>query len=235
MDACRRVAKSSGYLTLYHSFVVYKKHYKKCKKGALCLLLRQGGSLESFQRVQCFPVLLHRLGELVSKLQKTKILIYPGEIVPAQHNRVDTTFSVHSDSFRIQQWSAKDSIQYSILPMNESTTELKVQTSEAENSKPAKVSCQIGDSQNPNLKISLQLLRINKAWSVEEVAEIKEAIRPGRKRTLFRSSHLADRCSLALSGGRRFSIGLRRLPAVCRMRGGNTVSQYRYQIVVRYL
>lgn len=41
---------------------------RKYMKGALCLLLRQGESLESFHRVQCLPVLLPHLGELASRL-----------------------------------------------------------------------------------------------------------------------------------------------------------------------
>jgi hypothetical protein len=208
----------------------------KYMKGALCLLLRRGASLEAFHRVQCFPALLPHLGELASRLQKTKILICPGANNSTQLDRVDTTFSVKSDSFTVREWSAKGSIQHSISPVNGKTTELKVQMSEPGNSKrSAQVSCQIEDSQNPTLKISLQLIRINKTWSIREVAEVKEGIRSRKQHAPFRSSHLADRCSLSLSGGKRLSVGLRRLPAVCRARSGDSVSQYRYQIVVRYL
>jgi hypothetical protein len=207
---------------------------QKYMKGALCLLLRRGASPEAFHRVQCFPALLPYLGELASGLQKTRVLICPGARNSTQHHRVDTTFCFKGDSFLVQEWSAKGSIQDSILPVNGKTTEFEVWTSESGNSKrSAQVLCQIADSQNPILKISLQLTRINKVWSIKEVAEIKEAIRPRKQQTLFRLSHLADRCSLPLSGGKRLSVGLRRLPAVCRT--DNSVSQYRYQIVVKYL
>jgi hypothetical protein len=205
-------------------------------KGALCLLLSRGAGIEVFTRVQRFPVLLPHLGELASRLQKTKILICPCASNSTQHDRVDTTFSVNSDSFFVQEWSAIGSIKHSILPVNGKTTELEVQTSESGNSKrSAQVSCQIAASQNPTLKISLQLIRINKAWSIKEVAEMKKSIRPRIQHKLFRSSYLADRCSLSLSGGKRLSLGLRRLSAVCRARSGTSVSQYRYQIVVRYM
>lgn len=54
----------------------------KYMKDALCLLLRRGTSLEHSHRVQCLPVLLPHLGELASKLQKTKMLICPGAYNP---------------------------------------------------------------------------------------------------------------------------------------------------------
>ena len=215
---------------------VLNQSLSKYMKGALCLLLRRGAGLEDFHRVQCFPALLPHLRELGSRLQKTKILNCANANNSNQHDRVDTTFSAKSDSFLVREWGAEGSIQHSILPANGNTTELKVQTSESENSKrSAQVSCQIEDSQNPTLKISLQLIRINKTWSIKEVAEVKEDIRPCKQHTPFRSSHLADRCSLPLSGGKRLSVGLRRLPAVRRAQNSNSVSQYRYQIVIRYL
>lgn len=206
---------------------------RKYMKGALCLLLCRGASLECFRRVQCLPVLLPHLGELASRLQKTKMLICPGLDNSTQHGRVDTIFSVGGDLFVVREWGAQGSIQHSVLRAHGKDVEFEVQTNSRHS---AQVSCRIANIQNPALKISVQLIRINKAWSIKEVAEeIKEAIRPRRKHTLFRSSHLADRCSLPLSGGKRLSVGLRRLPAVCRARSGSSVSQYRYQIVVRCL
>lgn len=208
----------------------------KYMKGALCLLLCQGASLETYHRVQCFPALLPHVGELESRLQKTKILICPGASNAAQHDLVNTTFSVAGDTFLVQEWSAKGSIYHSTLLVNGRTTEYEFQTRESGRStRPAQVSCHITDSQNSALRISLQLVKIDKTWSIKEVAEIKEAIRPRKQHTLFRSSHLAGRCSLPVSGGRRLSVGLRRLPAACRLWGDNSVSQYKFQIVVKYL
>lgn len=68
-------------------------------EGALCLLLRREASLEFFHRVLCFPALLPHLGELASKLEKTKILICPGPSNSTQHDRMDTVFCFNSDSF----------------------------------------------------------------------------------------------------------------------------------------
>lgn len=200
------------------------------KKGALCLLLRRGASLEAFHRVRSFPALLPQLGELESKLQKTKILICPGASNSTQHHPVNTIFSIKGESFLAQEWSAKGSIQHSNLLVNR---EFEVRTSESGDSKrSALVSCQIEDSQDSSMKISLKLIRINKVWSIKEVAEVKEGMRSRKPHAPFRSSHLADRCALLLSGGKKISVGIRRRQAACR---GKSLSQYRYQIIVRYL
>jgi hypothetical protein len=209
---------------------------RPAEKGALCLLLRQGASPEAFHRLHCFPALLPNLGELVSRLQRTKVLICPGTSNLTQYDCMDTTFSVDGDSFLVQEWSVTGSTRYTIMPVNGKATELQVQTIRSENSKrSAQISCHIVDAQNSSLRISLQLIRIDTAWSIKEVAEIKGARHRSKKHTGFRSSHLTDRCALPLSGGKRISVALRRLPGACRTQNDNSVSQYRYQIIVKYL
>ncbi|KAN0090411.1 Heterokaryon incompatibility protein (HET) domain containing protein [Hyaloscypha variabilis] len=204
-------------------------------KGALCLLLRRGAGLEVFHRVRCFPAVLPHLGELAFSLQKTKMLICPGANDSAHHHIVDTTFSLKSDSFSVQEWSAKGINRYSITSIDGETTERQIRTGESGISKhSAEVSCQITADQDPTLGISLQLIKINKAWSIKEVAEIEGGVRPRGQYKPFRSSHLADRCSLPLSGGKTLSVGLRRLPAACRAQSSNSVGQYSYQITVNY-
>ncbi|KFY07331.1 hypothetical protein V492_07237 [Pseudogymnoascus sp. VKM F-4246] len=106
---------NESHATVTH-VAVLNHSLRKYMKGALCLLLRRRASLESFHRVQCLPALLPQLGELASRLHKTKMLICPGPNNLAQHDCVDTIFSVDSDLFVVQEWSAEGSIQHSILP-----------------------------------------------------------------------------------------------------------------------
>ena len=204
------------------------------KNGALCILLCPGASLEVFRRVRCFPALLPHLGDLESKLKKTKMLICPGASNAIKHQHVETIFTFKSDSFSVLEWTAKGSIPHTNLPLNRGTEfEVRTSSSEFENSKrSAQVLCQVEDPQDPSLKISVLLMRINEVWSIKEVAEIKEGMRPRKPHAPYRSSHLADRCSLLLVGGRRLSVAIRRRQAVCR---SDAVSKYKYQIVVRYL
>ena len=204
-------------------------------KGALCLLLRRGGR-ESFHRVQSAPALLPNVIELDSRLEQTKILVYPGTNASRPYHNVDITFSLKSDSFFVQSWSVEGTIQDLNLSVDGETTELNIRTNETKNAMhSAQVSCQITASQNLTMRISVQLIVVNEIWSIKEVAEIREGIPPREKHPPFRSSHLADRCTLPLSDGKRLSVGLRRLSAACRAQSDNAALQYSYQIVARYM
>jgi hypothetical protein len=206
-------------------------------KGALCLLLRREELSEVFQRIMLCPALLPHLGELTSKLQNTKILVCPRPSSSGQNDIVNTTFCISGDSFLVQAWSAKGGLSHLTLPVQGTpNTDLEIHTSISENSKrSAQVSCRIADFQDPTLKISLQLIKIDETWSIKEVSETKQTKRVSKQRTLFISSVLADRCSIRLSDGKRLSVALRRLPAASRARADNFASQHRYQVVVRHL
>ncbi|KAF2807125.1 uncharacterized protein BDZ99DRAFT_522757 [Mytilinidion resinicola] len=212
----------------------------KHMKGALCLLLRRGPSLEVFHRIKAFPAFLPHLGDLASAVQKTKILICPGPGALGQNSLVSTIFSVE-ESFLVRAWSATGGAQNSILPVpgrqnTDFEIETDIQTSKSEISKrAAHISCVIVDPHDSSLVVSVRLIWIDKTWSIREVFETKEGKRPRKQRALFLSTVLADRCSVRLSSGTRISVGLRRLPAACRARSDDTVSRYRYQIIVRRL
>ena len=84
-------------------------------QGALCLLLRKEPEVEACIRLRAFPVAVPHLGDLVSRLKNTKLLICPSLSTPESNNRISTIFSVKSDFFRVETWNAKGSREDSIL------------------------------------------------------------------------------------------------------------------------
>lgn len=209
----------------------------KYPQGALCLLLRRRPELDACIRLQAFPTVLPRLGDLVSRLQKAKLLICPGPINLEGNNRINTTFSFKSDLFCVEKWNTKDSIDHSILsPQVGQNPGFEIQISEPENFKSSvEVSCLIACSQDPTLMLSVQLIRRDEVWSIKKIFERKQARRERNLRTLFHSSILADRCSIQLPDGRRLSVGLRRLPGSARARQQGKVLKVRCQISVKLM
>lgn len=201
--------------------------------GALCLLLRRGEGLEAFLRIQGYPAVLARLGPLEYKLQKTKLLICPGPSNITQLCIVGTTFSVKSKTFTIQEWSSKNCTTHRVESVDGDLTELKVYFRETRNATQSpQISCQIVALA---LKFSVKLIMIENIWSINEVAAMGDTTLPHKSTVLFHSSHVVDRCSVSLSSGAKFSVGLRRLPAACRAFQDRIVREYKYQIVVESL
>lgn len=206
----------------------------KYQQGALCLLLRRRPELDACLRLQVFPAVLPHLGDLVSRLQKTKLLVCPGPTNLESNNRVDTTFSVKSDEFHVETWNTKGSIGHSIISAQaRQNSGFEIQIRKPENSKRSvQISCLITGSKDPTLMLSVQLIRRDEIWSIKEVFERKQGRRERKLRTLFLSSILADRCSAQLPDGRRLWVELRRSPGSARARQEDSVLKIRYQISV---
>jgi hypothetical protein len=206
-------------------------------QGALCLLLRRQPELDACIRLQAFPAVLPHLGLLVSKLQKTKLLVCPGPINAESNIRINNMFSFESDLFCVETWNAAGSVSHSILSAQAGQNSgLEIQTRKSKNSKRSvQISCRIASSQNPSLMLSVRLIRMNEIWSIKEVFERKHGSRERKLRTLFLSSILADRCSVQLPDGKGLLIELRRLPGSARAHQEDSVLEIRYQISVGFI
>lgn len=211
---------------------------KNYTKGAICLLLRRTKNGEVFQRLKYLPAVLPNLTDHTNKLENTKILICPAQNRSGQVRRVHTTFTIDSNLFIAQQWNPAAETGHSILSVSEqSSTDFEIQTitPQIPSKQSAQISCRIADSQNEIVTILLQLVRIGDTWSIRNVFELTRGKRPRKRKSLFHSVVIIDRCYVRLSCGPRLYIALRRMPAAERAYGNCDISQRRYQILVRYL
>jgi hypothetical protein len=165
----------------------------KCLQGALCLLLRRPrqAELDSCIRLTSFPAVLPLLGDIATRLQKTKLLICPGPSNSKSNNYINTTFSAKSTLFRVETWSAKNNVSHSILPTTEGqSTNSEFQIRDAESSvRSTQISCRMaGNSRDPILLLSVRLVRIDDIWSIKEVIEPKRGSREQKLRSLFHPS-----------------------------------------------
>ena len=206
----------------------------KYPRGALCLLLRRRPELDACLRLHAFPALLPHLGDLVSRLQQTKLLICPSSDKPENTNCIDNIFSFESNLFRVETWNATGCISQSIPSAQaRQSSGFKIQTRKSKNSKrPVQMSCRITSSKDPKLMLSIQVIRMEEIWSIKAIFELKQGSRERKLRTLFLSSIPADRCSVQLPDGRGLLVELRRLPGSARVHQDDGVSKICYQILV---
>jgi hypothetical protein len=207
---------------------------KKYPQGAFCILLRLRPGLDACLRLQTFPAVLPRLGDFVSQLQKTKLLICPGPSYPESGNRIDTVFSVDSDMFQVEKWYSKGSITHSVLSSQAGQAPgFVIQT---QKSKDPKCSVQISGrpagSQDPTLLLTISLVQMHEFWSIGEVYGRKKGSRERKLRTPFLPSVPTDRCSVQLPNGRGLSVKLRRLPGSARAQQEDRIFRVRYHVSV---
>jgi hypothetical protein len=210
--------------------------------GAFCLLLYRplDSRVPCFYRPSYLPALLPNIGEFISRIQKTKILV-PGPVLADENQKVDTTFSVSADSYCIRGWSAKCVDSRAVLRIQESSdtefenTEFKVRTSDKKWKNHPEVSCRIASSQSldesPQILVQLEKIVEICKWSIKEVSEVRLRRRQDKHR-IFLAKTPSDRCIIYLSDGKKLSIGLRRSAAANFPPDAGFISQ-RYQIFIR--
>ncbi|KAH6693391.1 heterokaryon incompatibility protein-domain-containing protein [Leptodontidium sp. MPI-SDFR-AT-0119] len=220
-----------NYTTQFHS------------RGAFCLLLyRPSDSIvPCFYRLSNLPAILPNVGEFTSRIQKTKILV-PGPVLGDKNPRVDTTFSVSTDSYCVQGWTAKCVDTREVLRIQESSdtefenTAFKVQTGDKEWKNHAEVSCRVASSQSlddhPQILVQLEKIVEICKWSIKEVFEVGPRRRLDKHR-IFLAKTPSDRCMICLSNGEKLSVGLRPLAAINSPSDARFISQQRYQIFIR--
>ncbi|KAJ6286789.1 heterokaryon incompatibility protein-domain-containing protein [Bipolaris maydis] len=180
---------------------------KKYPQGALCLLLQRRSDLDSSLRLQALPVILPDLGDFVSRLQKTKLLICPGPGKLTYQDPIDAVFSIHSDLFHVEAWDVKGSKSHSLVSAQTGqNSEFKIRT----------ISCGIVCSQDSELLLTIRLIQMNEIWSIKEITERRKYSRERNLHTLFLSTVLADRCAIHFPDGKILSVKLRRLPGSAR-------------------
>ena len=201
-------------------------------QGAFCLLLRRQPALDACLRLQVLPAVLHDLGDLVSRLQKTKLFICPGPSNRDNDSSIDAVFSLNSDLFHVETWNVNRS--QSILSAQAGqNSDFKLHTRSFDNSKRSvQVNCRLSGSQNPKLLLTIQLMRMYGIWSIREIFERKQSKRERKLRTLFLSVVPADRCSIQSPDGKPLLVKLRRLPSSARARGEDSAVMHRYQISI---
>ncbi|KAH7092508.1 heterokaryon incompatibility protein-domain-containing protein [Paraphoma chrysanthemicola] len=206
---------------------------EKYPRGAFCLLLRRQPELDACLSLQVLPAVLPDLGDLESRIQKTKLLICPGPCDLESENRMETVFTVASDLFHIEARGAKGTNSRTLLSAQTGQNpEFKVQIRKSDTSKSlVQVTCHVSGSQNPKLLLTIRLFRMHGLWSVKEIVETKKGKKERKLRRLFISTILADRCAFQLQDGEMLSVKLRRLPSSARTPGGYVVRN-RYQILI---
>lgn len=202
-------------------------------QGALCLLLRRRPELDACLRLRAFPVILPHLGNLVSRLEKTKLLICACRTSLESKHRIDNMFIFESDLFRVETWDATGSIRQSVSAQAGHNSGFDIQTRKSEYSKPpVQISCRIASYQGPTVMLSVKLIRLDEIWSIKEIFVRKPGNRERKLRQLFRSSILADRCSFRLPDGRGLLVQVRRLSGSTRANQEDSVLKVRYRISV---
>jgi hypothetical protein len=141
-------------------------------------------------------------------------------------------FSLNSDLFHVETWNVNGS--QSVLSAQAGQhSDFKLQIRAPDISKrPVQVSCRLSGSQNPNLLLTIQLMRMYGIWSIREIFERKQSNRKRKLRTLFISVVPADRCSIQSPDGKPLLVKLRRLPSSARSRGEDSAVAHRYQILI---
>ncbi|KAH7551323.1 hypothetical protein BM1_09639 [Bipolaris maydis] len=208
---------------------------KKYPQGALCLLLQRRSDLDSSLRLQALPVILPDLGDFVSRLQKTKLLICPGPGKLTYQDPIDAVFSIHSDLFHVEAWDVKGSKSHSLVSAQTGqNSEFKIRTVKHDlPEKPVQISCGIVCSQDSELLLTIRLIQMNEIWSIKEITERRKYSRERNLHTLFLSTVLADRCAIHFPDGKILSVKLRRLPGSARTPEGFVVRNC-YQISIDY-
>jgi hypothetical protein len=204
-------------------------------EGALCLLLYRPPNAQgvTYHRTKYFPAILPDVAQFASRLTRTNILICPGRSDFDYNQRVDITFTLHSDSFFVLEWNSKR-----LNPTNhlEESTDFRINTTKFRSAaRSVDVWTRVGNAQNPASQLLLRLGQLGEVWSLKEVYEVNLRKRKRKEDVLFHSTTLADRCVVHLSDGQRLSVGLRRSAASARSRQANTTPQLKYQIVVKSL
>ncbi len=211
----------------------------KYPQGALCLFLRRQPGQDASLRLPALPAVLPRLGDLGSKLQKCKLLICPGPSTAESNTCINTMFSVKSDLLHVETWDVKGSIGKPIPSTQASQNPgFEVQMRKPKSSRgPVEISCHLTGSQDPTLMLTIQLVKMDEIWSIEEVfrrntgsKKRKQGNRERKICPLFLASTPADRCSIQLADGKKLSIGIRRLAGSARAHQEDSVLTIRYQI-----
>ena len=204
------------------------------RQGALCLFLRRWPRLDGCIRLRASPAVLPNLRHLVSRLEKTKLLICPSRINPESNNRIDM-FIFESDLFHVEKWNATGT--HSILSAQAGQNSgFEIQTRETKSAKPpVRILCRIASSQGPSLMLSVQLIRMDGIWLIKEVFERKKGSKERKRRTLFLSSIPTDRCSFRLLDGKGLLAEVRRLPGSARAHQEGSVLKFRYRISVELI
>lgn len=206
----------------------------ECPRGALCLLLRQGYEGNAYIRLQAFPAILPDLRGLVPSFQPTKLLICPGREYPQDCDQVDISFSVQSDSFNVEAWDAPRNtscIVSSTAMGQQEWFQIRIGRPRNPGALPQshEVLCRLSSFPEVGLLLYVRLCRLHNVWSIKEVYQPNQGTRQRKRRTLFSSAVLADRCSIHLQDGRQLYVKLRRLPGSARTPQEAT-SDIRYQI-----
>jgi hypothetical protein len=212
----------------------------KYKKGALCLLLHRDPKLDrdACRRLQVLPAILPHLGDLISQLQRTRLLICPGTSKFENESYTDITFFVKSESFRVKLWDSKGGDNHSSIPsaLSGQPSGFKVHPERFKiHKRSPQISCEVSDTQDPETLLTIELVRMHGIWSIKRILERPKNTSRRKKRTLCVSNILIDRCSCKLSNGQRLSVKLRRMPGSARGGEVGVNPQIRHEILVDYL
>jgi hypothetical protein len=215
---------------------VLNQRMERHPQGARCLLLHRENEIDATYRVQVLPAVLPCLGDLVFQLQMAKLLVCPGASNADSDNCIEAAFSMDIDMFQVETWDAKGCLDSSALSSKEGqNADFRATTRRSDgNKRPVQVSCRIIDRQEPNLLLTVRLIRMQEVWSIKEVCEQKKSSRERKLRPLSYSSVLADRCSCQRSNGIAVLVTLRRLPSSARSRDEHAVAKSHYRISVSY-
>jgi hypothetical protein len=201
----------------------------KYPEGAFCILLYRERGQDRYTRIQACPAILPKLGFLVSKVQRTKVLTCAG--VSISHQLVNISFSLFSKNFRLDRWAGGD-----VLKRHGSATYheqgLVVQFCvRTEILSSALVLCHIVATQDPPLLLTVVLNCVNRIWMVYQVLERKQGER-AQPSCLLSSSAPTDGCSLRLRDGKLLMIALRPMSALARGKGRCPIAEFGYRLVV---
>jgi hypothetical protein len=209
---------------------------EKYPYGALGILLCERPGLATWIRLPVPPVVFPMLGVLTGIVQNTKLLISSGPLYKPSNGTIITDFSVESKSFHIRTWDSEWDNGHMTLATKERHGPLfRIHTSHDSTDAPVRISCFIVCSKDPLLMFTVQLTRMNRVWSIEEVLAPKDDSTDGEGKpcSLFHASTLADRCLVQLPDGKELSVKLIRLPSAARGYFMFTIkAQYAYAISV---
>lgn len=208
---------------------------KKYPQGAFCLLLQRQSGVDACLRLQALPAVLPYLGDLVSRLQKTKLLICPEPGDIEDEVLIETTFSFHSDLFGVEAWDAKSGNKLSALTRVGKDQDFKILTGKLDDIPkfPLQVSCQIFGLQDPKLLLTIRLVRVHGIWSIKEIFDRSKRSKKRKLDNLFVSTILTDRCAIHPLDGEILSVKLRPLPGSARTPKGSPIKNC-YQISIDY-
>ena len=205
--------------------------------GAMCLLLQHQPERDgdACHRLRDFPAILPEIGDLVSKLRKTTLLVCPKK-TPERVKCIDTVFVFRSESYRIEAWNNKCGAVSHLIHIGqpESVPGLPTKSSNVKITCGTKrVVCRVAGSRDPTQLISVKLVLSRvKTWSITEVYKRRLGSREQKEDLVFSSTAMADRCSVRLPDGRRLFVKLRRLPGSARAHHTDKGLQIRYELSV---